>query len=145
MTALNLYQLPKKLVALRAQAGRSQREFAESLSMDASLWCALERGRQQVATRPMLDSLLARLSVSQADRAEWAAAFDHDRVIERLARSQFSIEATLLVSRCLQAALVLNRDELRGLVSTVESVMDSKRELEELASRAPAGKEAHMD
>jgi len=145
MAIQDLYQLPNKLLELRLGAKKSQSGFAESVGIDQSHWCALEKGRRHFGTPRAVLELLDRVGVDQADRQAFIAAFEHDRVLAQLGRSAFPPEAASLVSRCLEDSLALDQEEIRGLISTVSSVLASKQELAALARRASKREEARMD
>lgn len=145
MACQRLYQLPNKLLTLRQRSALSQGAFAAKAGMDPSRWCALEKGRRRITTAAALKQLLERLDVVDADRQEIQTAFGHDLVIASLAEVGFPEETYALVSRCLQASTLLTHVELRGLALTVESLLASKKQLNELSLRAQGAEEATMD
>lgn len=144
MSFQGFYQLPDQLRAFRLGAGLSQSQFAASIGMDSSRWCALERGRRKLSSLAALEDLLDRVRATQDVRHKLRLALAHDLVIERLSLTLFPKDTVGLVSCCLQAALVLEPSELIGLVATIRSALKSKRELDSLAQRASLDEEDAM-
>lgn len=114
--------------------------------MDASQWCALERGRRRVTSASSLRPLLVKAETGEETEKAILAALEHDQVIQRVQESSFPEQTTELVSCCLQAARVLDDGELRGLTATVRAVLTSKQQLLTLArGRFPSSAEVDMD
>lgn len=144
MSVQSFRRLPAQLKSLRLRSGKSQSGFAASVGVDASRWCALERGRRRIASPQAFQDLLTRVKASPEVALELRAALVHDQVLERLASSPYPEQSAELVSCCLQAALVLDKDELNGLIETVRSALLSKENLIALANRAPSLEEVDM-
>lgn len=138
--------LPRMLIAARRLAGLLQKAVASDAGLDQSYVCALERGRRQVPSAEVVETLGRAMKLGDDDRRElrWAAA--HDRVLAALAGEGLAAHAAL-VSAALRAAHYLGTAELTGLERQILRSVQSKQHLlalEAEALRGAAVKETDM-
>lgn len=136
---------PRLIRAARVRSGLSQKAMAMNAGLDQSLLCAIEKGRRRVHDRGQLIAIGQAAGLSLCEVQELLWALDHDRVIYEMRMAGMNEAVQSMVSAVLQAARLLQPDELAGLESTVARIVRSKRELTSLVEqRDPREEEAHM-
>lgn len=119
--------------------------MAINAGLDQSLLCALEKGRRRVHDQRQLMAISQAAGLTPCEVEELLWALGHDRVICEMQMAGMNEAVQRVASMVLQAARLLQPEELSGLESAVARIVRSKRQLTSLIEqRDLKEQEAHM-